>query len=234
MRIGGLATAPVTRRSLRRDRGASRPVGAPRRGRRTRRRLGDDGGRPPALVEFLSQDRADRLADEGLFADEPQGLAGAWPRICEMWEATVAGARQRPPWQLEERVDGEWSFVETLRHLVHVTDVWVRDVIEEAESPYHPWGMPPDFIQHRAADLGLTLDARPSLDELLAVRGEHTARVAQVVDRLDDAELHRTCRPRDGRFTVVGALQTVMFEEWAHHQYATRDLARLDADATDR
>jgi hypothetical protein len=94
----------------------------------------------PPLVEFLSQDRADRLADEGLFADEPQGLAGAWPRICEMWEATVAGARQRPPWQLEERVDGEWSFVETLRHLVHVTDVWVRDVIEEAESPYHPWG----------------------------------------------------------------------------------------------
>jgi hypothetical protein len=33
---------------------------------------------------------------------------------------------------------------------------------------------------------------------------------------------------------VVGALQTVTFEEWAHHQYATRDLARLDADATDR
>jgi hypothetical protein len=57
-----------------------------------------------------------------------------------MWEATVAGARQRPPWQLEERVDGEWSFVETLRHLVHVTGVWVRDVIEEAESPYHPCG----------------------------------------------------------------------------------------------
>jgi hypothetical protein len=26
----------------------------------------------------------------------------------------------------------------------------------------------------------------------------------------------------------------VTFEEWAHHQYATRDLARLDADATDR
>jgi hypothetical protein len=188
----------------------------------------------PPLVEFLSSERADRLADAGLFADEPQGMAGAWPRICELWQATVADARRRPSWQLDEQVDGEWSFVETLRHLVFVADAWVGDVIEEAESPYHPWGMPPDFLQHRAGDLGLTLDARPSLEEVLAVRRERTARVAQVIDRLDEAELHRTCRPRDGRFTVVGALQTVTFEEWAHHQYATRDLARLDADATDR
>jgi DinB superfamily len=186
----------------------------------------------PPLVEFLSQERADGLAREGLFADEPQAMAAAWPRIRAMWEATVAGARERPPWQLDERVDGEWSFIETQRHLVHVTDVWVRDVIEEAESPYHPWGMPPDFAQGRAGDLGLTLDARPSLDEVLALRHERAAQVGRVVDRLDDRELHRTCRPRDGRFTVVGALQTVMFEEWAHHRYATRDLARLDAGAT--
>jgi hypothetical protein len=188
----------------------------------------------PPLVEFLSQARADRLADEGLFGDEPRAIAGAWPRIVEMWDVTVVGARQRPPWQLDEQVDGEWSFIETLRHLVHVTDVWVRDVIDEAESPYHPWGMPPDFVRHRAGDLGLTLDARPSLDQVLALRRDRTARVAQVVGSIDDAELHRTCRPRDGRFTVVGALQTVMFEEWAHHQYATRDLARLDVAATDR
>jgi hypothetical protein len=95
-----------------------------------------------------------------------------------MWEATVAGARERPPWQLDERVDGEWSFIETQRHLVHVTDVWVREVIEEAESPYHPWGMPPDFAQGRAGDLGLTLDARPNLDEVLALRHERAAHVA--------------------------------------------------------
>jgi len=72
---------------------------------------------------------------------------------------------------------------------------------------------------------------RSSLDEVLALRHERAAQVGRVVDRLDDRELHRSCRPRDGRVTVVGALQTVMFEEWAHHRYATRDLARLDAGA---
>ena len=33
------------------------------------------------------------------------------------------------------------------------------------------------------------------------------------------------------QFSVAGALQTVLFEEWAHHLYATRDLARLEASS---
>jgi hypothetical protein len=35
--------------------------------------------------------------------------------------------------------------------------------------------------------------------------------------------------PRDGQFLVIGALQAVVFEEWAHHEYATRDLTTLEA-----
>ena len=41
------------------------------------------------------------------------------------------------------------------------------------------------------------------------------------------AELDRRCTRFDGQFTVLGAVQNVIFEEWAHHVYATRDLARL-------
>src|SRR5918999_5745481 len=100
----------------------------------------------PPLVEFLSQGRADELEREGLFADDPPGMASAWPRLCGMWESTVARARGLSEPQLNERVDGEWSFVETLRHLIFVTDAWVGDVVDEAASPYHPWGLPPHFV----------------------------------------------------------------------------------------
>jgi hypothetical protein len=182
----------------------------------------------PPLVEFLTQARADELHRNGLFADDPDGLATAWDRGQQRWAATVDRARRLPGPLLDERVDGEWSFVETLRHLVFVTDAWVGDVVEEGTDPYHPWGMPPDFLADAAATLGLDLRARPSLDDVLVVRAGRAQHVGRVAAGLTPEELRRTCAPRDGRYTVVGAVQTVLFEEWAHHEYATRDLAVLE------
>jgi hypothetical protein len=40
-------------------------------------------------------------------------------------------------------------------------------------------------------------------------------------------DLDRTCKPFGGQFTVLGAFQNVIFEEWAHHVYAVRDLGRV-------
>ncbi len=179
-------------------------------------------------MEYLRQERADQLAAEGLFADDPGGMAAAWDRIQGIWAATVARARLLPEPVLDERVDGEWSFVETLRHLVFVSDVWVGEIVEEDADPYHPWGLPPDFRADAAGELGLDVDARPRLDEVLAVRRRRVQDVSRVVAGLTPDALRRTCAPRDGTFTVVGALQTVQFEEWAHHQYATRDLTSLE------
>jgi hypothetical protein len=155
-------------------------------------------------------------------------MATAWRTNAASWTATVARARRLQEPRLHERVDGEWSFVETLRHLVFVTDVWVRDVVEEAPSPFHPWGMPPTFRAADGATLGIDADASPSLDEVLAVRAERMTQAERAFRGLTADALARRCAPREGRFTVAGALQTVLFEEWAHEQYATRDLARLD------
>jgi hypothetical protein len=183
----------------------------------------------PPLVEFLPRERADQLAGEGVFADDPAGLAAAWERVQELWAAAVARARRLPEGAVEQRVDAEWSFVETLRHLLFVTDAWVGDVVQEREQPHHPWGLPPHFLADAAGSLGLDVDARPGLDDVLAVRHERVERMRAILGHVTPEELHRTCTPREGRFTVVGALQTVVFEEWAHHRYATRDLARLEA-----
>jgi uncharacterized protein YjbI with pentapeptide repeats len=56
-----------------------------------------------------------------LRAAEPSGLGGAWTMIEDLWRATVARAMALPEPLVHERVDGEWSFTETLRHLVFAT-----------------------------------------------------------------------------------------------------------------
>jgi hypothetical protein len=65
---------------------------------------------------------------------------------------------------------------------------------------------------------------------VVAARTRAATRTRNLLTGLDSADLDRACTPLDGRFTVLGALQNVIFEEWAHHQYAIRDLAVLTKD----
>lgn len=181
----------------------------------------------PPLDGFLAQDRADALTAEGMFADDVEGLVSAWPNVCGRWDDAVTGARRLPAAALDQRVAGEWSFVETLRHLVFVTDVWVGEVVEERTAPHHPWGLAPDHVPDAAATFGLDAEAHPSLDEVLEVRDERRRQVEAALAHQTPESLARRSAARDGRFTVVGALQTVLFEESAHLRYAIRDLAAL-------
>jgi hypothetical protein len=176
----------------------------------------------------LTRRQAERLAPLDLLADEPVGLLAAWRRIEVMWEATLDRAMALGPAQLGRRVNGEWSFVETLRHLVFVTDTWIGDVVLEQPSPYDSLGLPPDFVTN-GRELGIDLDARPTIDDVRDSRRRATAQVRDLISRSSTVDLARRCVPREGRFQVVGALQVVIFEEWAHHQYAERDLALLDS-----
>ena len=144
-----------------------------------------------------------------------------------MWETTVARAGRLPSDLLDERVNGEWSFLETLRHLIMVTDTWVGKMVLARPAPYDPIGLPPDFVTN-GAELGLDLDAHPSLTEVLASRASRMAEVRGVLSHLSSEDLNRVCTTLGSQFTVLGALQNVIFEEWAHHEYATRDLAALD------
>ena len=56
---------------------------------------------------------------------DPEGFREAWDIVERLWAAPSMGSGVRPE-QLHESVDGEWSFIETLRHLAFATDAWVR------------------------------------------------------------------------------------------------------------
>ena len=80
-------------------------------------------------------------------------------------------------------------------------------------------------VERRALELGL----RPRWGrKVLEVLDARRAQVAQLLARLTPDGLDRACTPRGGQIHVVDALQVVLFETWAHHQYATRDLAILE------
>jgi hypothetical protein len=183
----------------------------------------------PPLLGYLSAERAEALAADGLFGDTVDGLRTAWSNVSARWDDAVARATAGPAsGRLDERVAGEWSFVETLRHLVFVTDVWIGEVVRESDA-FHRWGLPPDFVAEQVVPLrGLAVDERPSLRSVLEVRASRRAMVAEELSSITPSGLARVCPPRGGQFTVVGAVQTVVHEELAHLSFALRDLAVLE------
>ena len=56
---------------------------------------------------------------------DPAGFAEAWDILERLWGGTAGRARRLQPELLHEPVDGEWSFIETLRHLLFATDSWI-------------------------------------------------------------------------------------------------------------
>lgn len=83
--------------------------------------------------------------------DDVAGFHAAWDVLESLWAGTVDRARALPPELLHEQVDGEWSFVQTLRHLLYATDIWVRRAILGDPTPWHPLSLPFDGMEQGPA-----------------------------------------------------------------------------------
>jgi len=164
---------------------------------------------------------------------DADGYRQAWDILERLWQQTVARARGMAPELLHERVDDEWSFIETLRHLVFATDAWVRRAILGQPSPWDPLDLPHDEMSDRPS-VPRDRAARPSLDEVLALRADRMATVRQIIAGLTDATLAGMTEPvtepgypEPESFPVRRCLQAILIEEWEHRLYAERDLDLL-------
>jgi len=177
-----------------------------------------------------------RDPDRGLVRPtDADGFRRAWDVILRRWDAAVQRARALPEDVLHERVDGEWSFIETLRHLVLASDAWVLRAVLGDPAPYHPLGLAHTEMPADTPAVPHNQDARPSLDEVLAVRAERTAIVARMLEELTDQRLEEMTQPvlepgypESKSFPVRRCLGAVVQEEWLHREYAERDLAVLE------
>jgi uncharacterized damage-inducible protein DinB len=166
---------------------------------------------------------------------DPAGFREAWDILERLWGQTVERARRLPPELLHEQVEGEWSFIETLRHLVFATDAWIRRVIGGDPAPWDPLGLPWDEMPDTPG-IPRDREARPPLDTVLALRRDRMASVRQVIDGLTEASLNGSTEPvkapgwpRPESYPVRQALLIILNEEWEHRRYAERDLAVLEA-----
>jgi hypothetical protein len=177
------------------------------------------------VTAFVS-DELDRRHPERrlLAARDADGQRRAWAMIQEQAGATVDRARTLPAAALDESVDGEFSFLQTLRHLVYATDRWITGPVLADPHPFHPLGQPHDY-PGEAERLGLQVDSRPSLDEVLDVRRDRMGRITDLLRDASDDDLARTVdSPNGGTTNIMTCVRVVLNEEWAHNQYAVRDL----------
>jgi hypothetical protein len=163
-------------------------------------------------------------------------LRAAWAALERLWSDTVARAERLPEPVRFERVDDEWSFVETLRHLVFATDVWLGRMVLGEPMPYHRIGLPPtDTPADVAAQIGVDVAARPPYAEVLEVHAGRQAWVRSELDKLGDADLQqmRTAEPAppwgEETHSVRGCLGVLLDEVAEHRRFAVRDLAVLEA-----
>lgn len=186
----------------------------------------------PLVEAELDRRYPDRVKMRPTDAD---GYRDAWSILERLWDETIARARGMAPELLYERVDDEWSFIETLRHLAFGMDAWVRRAMLGDPTPWDPLDLPHDEMPDEPSvprDRGV----RPSLDDVLALRADRVATVRQVMAELTDEQLAGMTEPvlepgypEPESFAVRRCLNAVLSEAWEHRLYAERDLDALEA-----
>ena len=156
--------------------------------------------------------------------NEPDEVRSAWAAFDSAWAATVHEARRLPDAALHTQVDGEWSFVETVRHLVFATDKWFTVPILGGE--FHPLGLP-NTGSRDVGWPGLELDADPTTDEALAAWADRWNRFGNHARRLATPEQGMMQVMENGELPRAWSAHVVFEELFWHNRYATRDLAVL-------
>jgi hypothetical protein len=163
------------------------------------------------------------------------GFREAWDVLERLWNETVGRARRLDPVLLHESVDGEWSFIETLRHLAFATDSWTRRAILGDPSPWDPLDLPWDEMPDTPG-VPRDREVRPPLEVVVELRRARMATVREVIDGLTDESLNGSTEPVEGpgwpeprSYPVRECLLCILNEEWEHRLYAERDLDVLEA-----
>lgn len=173
--------------------------------------------------------RADRKTGD------PAALRAAWAMLEATWTATLDRVAAMPAGTTDISIDGEWSFAQTLRHLVMATDTWLRRAILGIDAPYHPLGQPNAEFATDGYDTSVFSIRVPTYAEVLDAR---VGRVAMVRDHLAVITDEELTVPRvnpwdpDGRVSTLACLHVIFEEEWEHHRYAGRDLDQIAAGRT--
>ncbi len=169
--------------------------------------------------------RADRRAGD------PDGLLAAWATLERTWAATIERVAAMPAGTVDVSVGGEYSFAQTLRHLVLATDVWLGRAILEIDQPFHPIGIAYASAEDDGMDMSIFTTVTPSYAEVLEVRAGRVGMVRDFLATVTSDELAATRQnpwDSDKQETILSCLHVILQEEWEHLRFAVRDLDAIE------
>ena len=167
-------------------------------------------------------------------SDEPADLREAWRQLRDDWATTTERVRSMPENSEHHGVDGEWSMVETLRHLVFVHDSWFRRCVLGLTEPFTAMGLGPPFVMDQE-ETGSTRPPNRASTRCSPCADRQASEIETWLAEVTPDQLAQTAPvPDDDRWppyakgrTVRQCLGTVLNEEWAHHGFCKRDLDKL-------
>jgi len=174
--------------------------------------------------------RADRRVKD------PDGLRNAWATLENTWAAALERVAAMPDGTVDVSVDGEWSFSQTLRHLVLATDAWLGRGVLEIEQPFHPLGLAGPGAEEDGLDMSQFTTGTPAYADVLEARA---GRVEMVRDFLAKVTADDLAVPRKNPWnteyeeSTLSCLHVVLEEEWEHYRFAVRDLDAIAATPAD-
>lgn len=172
----------------------------------------------------------------GRRAITPDGLRAAWAALEHAWASALERAAAMPAGTVDVSVDGEWSFAQTVRHLVMATDAWLGGPVLGADEPFHPIGQPNVEYATDGNDPSIFVAATPPYANVLEVRADRVAMVRDFLATVTPQELAATRRgPWDAERaeTTLSCLHVILDEEWEHLRFALRDLDAIEAALDD-
>jgi len=149
-------------------------------------------------------------------AKDPDGLRAAWAAVERTWATALERVASMPSGTADVSVGGEWSFAQTLRHLVHAIDLWFGRSVLERED-FHPLGL--SYGVAGSTD-------HPPYAEVLEAHASRFGMVRDFIAAATPAELDTARKnPHNANpETTRSCLHVILEEAWEHYRFATRDL----------
>jgi len=164
-----------------------------------------------------------------LHPTEPDGMRTGWQTLCAAWEDAIDRARALTEAQRRSSINGEWSFVQTVRHLVFATDKWF--IVPILGGAFHAMGVP----NSGSVDFGwpgIDSAVDPTFADAVAAWRETAARLRAHLDDIDPGALTGEVMVLENGPSAVHDCIGVVFEEhFQHLRYALRDLELLEGGA---
>lgn len=151
------------------------------------------------------------------------GLRKAWGEISNRWEMLLASVDKSPD-LFSLTVNGEWSLIQTLRHLIFAMDKWF-DLPILGKTEFNAIGIPNTGSRDYRWP-GLDISATPTVDEVLRVRAAKSAKFGSYLNAIDVADFPPNAFiEENGEVPTIRCFHVVLEEEFEHLRYMVRDIA---------